>query len=170
MSRVKVLARLGLLLAAMILGAILTAQVASAHAARVSSEPADGALLTHGPDHVSATFNEQLQPDFAAMTVVGPDANLWSSGDPNVQGAVVSINVRPLGPAGSYTVNYRVTSADGHPVSGSWGFRLTVSGTGTPGPAAAPPESGDNVPAWPFVAITVAAVGAAALWEVRRRR
>jgi copper resistance protein C len=170
MSHVKVLARLGLLPAAMILAAMLTAQVASAHATRVSSEPADGALLTAGPNHVSATFNEQLQPDFAAMTVVGPDANLWSSGNPNVQGAVVSVNVRPLGPAGSYTVNYRVTSADGHPVSGSWGFRLTVSGTGTPGPAAAAPDSGDNVPVWPFVAITVAAVGAAALWEVRRRR
>ena len=89
---------------------------------------------------------------------------------PNVQGAVVSVGVRPLGPAGSYTVNYRVTSADGHPVSGSWGFRLTVSGTGTPGPSAAPSDAGDNVPVWPFVAITVAAVGAAALWEVRRRR
>ncbi len=170
MSRVRVLFRLGLLLAAMILAAILTAQVASAHATRVSSEPADGAVLTAGPDRVSATFNEQLQPDFAAMTVVGPDAHLWSSGDPNVQGAVVSVNVRPLGPVGSYTVNYRVTSADGHPVSGSWGFRLTVSGTGTPGPAAAQPDTGDNTPVWPFVAITVAAVGAAALWEVRRRR
>jgi copper resistance protein C len=170
MNRLRALARLALLLAAMLVAALSAAQVASAHATRVESEPADGAVLTTGPDHVSATFNERLQTNFAAMTVVGPDASLWSSGDPRVQGAVVSVNVRPLGPAGSYTVNYRVTSADGHPVSGSWAFRLTVAGTGTPGPAAAPSDSGENAPIWPFVAITVAAVGAAVLWEVRRRR
>ena len=33
-------------------------------------------------------------------------------------------------------MNYRVTSADGHVVSGSWSFELTVAGTGTPGPSA----------------------------------
>ena len=70
------------------------------------------------------------------MTVVGPDGNLWSTGDPQVEGAVISVGVRPLGPAGTYTVNYRVTSADGHVVSGSWSFRLTVASTGTPGPSA----------------------------------
>ena len=104
-----------------------------------------------GPQKVSATFNEQLQPQFAAMTVVGPDGNLWSTGDPQVSGAVVSVGVRPLGPAGTYTVNYRVTSADGHVVSGSWSFRLTVAGTGTPGPpAAATSPSNDGIPVWPF--------------------
>jgi methionine-rich copper-binding protein CopC len=159
----------GLLLAAFTLTALLTAQAASAHATRVSAEPADGAVLTAGPDRVSATFNQRLQADFAAVTVVGPDARLWSTGEPIVQDDVVSVRMRPLGPVGSYTVNYRVTSADGHPVSGSWSFRLTVAGPGTPGPAAARPDAGDDVPVWPFVVVTVLAVGAAALWAVRRR-
>ena len=48
--------------------------------------------------------------------------------------AVLSVGVRPLGPSGKYTVNYRVTSADGHVVSGSWPFHLTTAGTGKPGP------------------------------------
>ena len=43
------------------------------------------------------------------MTVVGPDGNIWSNGDTRVQGAIASVAVRPLGPAGTYTVNYRVT-------------------------------------------------------------
>jgi copper resistance protein C len=159
----------GLLLAAFTAAAILTAQVASAHATLVSAEPADGAALTAGPDRVSATFNQRLQAAFAAMTVVGPDAKLWSTGEPTVQGAVVSVSMRPLGPAGSYTVNYRVTSADGHAVSGSWSFRLTVAGNGMPGPAAAGPDPNDDVPVWPFVVVTVLAVGGAALWAVRRR-
>ena len=92
-------------------------------------------------------------------------------------GAVLSVGVRPLGPSGTYTVNYRATSADGHVVSGSWSFRLTVSGTGTPGPsvtAAAPPEQtsaddANSIPVWPFYVGAVVIVGAGALWAVRRR-
>ena len=105
--------------------------------------PAVDAVLATGPAQVSATFNEHLQTAFAAMTVVGPDENLWSTGEPRVDGAVISIDVMPLGPAGTYTVNYRVTSADGHVVSGSWPFHLTTAGTGHPGPpAAAAADSG----------------------------
>jgi copper resistance protein C len=158
------------LLAAFLATAVLTAQVASAHAARVSAEPADNAVVTTGPDRVSATFNERLQTTFAAMTVVGPDGNLWSTGEPTVQGAVVAVGLRPLGPAGAYTVNYRVTSADGHVVSGSWSFRLTVPGTGTPGPAAGGAQEGRHLPVWPFAVVTLALVAAAAWWAVRRRR
>jgi copper resistance protein C len=169
MRRLVHIAWVGLLLAAMTLTATVNAQVASAHATRVSSQPADNAVLTAGPDQVSATFNEQLQTTFAAMAVVGPDGNLWSTGQPTVQGAVVSVGMRPLGPAGTYTVNYRVTSADGHVVSGSWSFRLTVPGTGTPGPAPAATDAGGDIPIWPFVVVAVALVAAGALWAVRRR-
>lgn len=154
--------------AAMLAIATLTAPTASAHAARVSTDPADKAVLAIAPQRVSATFNERLQTTFAAMTVVGPDANLWSTGAPTVQGAVVGIDLRPLGPAGTYTVNYRVTSADGHVVSGSWSFQLTVPGTGTPGPPAATPAGGE-LPVWPFVVVAVALVTGGVLWAVRRR-
>jgi copper resistance protein C len=170
MSRRARLVAVSLLLLAVTLGATLTAGAASAHAARVSADPAEDAAVSTGPPHVSATFNEPLQTAFAAMTVVGPDGNLWSSGQPQVQGAVVSVGVRPLGPTGTYTVNYRVTSADGHVVSGSWSFRLTTPGTGTPGPAAdsSDTRSGD-LPVWPFIVGAVVLVGGAALWAARKR-
>lgn len=154
---------------ALLMLATSTAPVASAHAARVATDPADNAVLATGPERVSATFNEQLQTSFAAMTVVGPDGNVWSVGDPTVRGAVVGIGLRPLGPAGTYTVNYRVTSADGHVVSGSWSFRLTVPGTGTPGPPAAGGAASGDVPVWPFVAVAAALVAGGALWTLRRR-
>jgi hypothetical protein len=150
--------------------ATLTAPAAYAHATRVSTVPAVDAALAVGPQRVSATFNEQLQTTFAAMTVIGPDGNVWSTGEPTVQGAVVGIALRALGPAGTYTVNYRVTSADGHVVSGSWSFRLTVPGTGTPGPPAAGPGGGGALPAWPFVALAVALVAGGAWWAARGRR
>ena len=151
--------------------AVAGAGVASAHATRIATEPADKAELSTAPAQVSATFNEKLQPQFAAMTVVGPDGNLWSTGDPKVEGAVVSVGVRPLGPSGTYTVNYRVTSADGHVVSGSWSFRLTLAGTGTPGPSASassPPN--DGIPVWPFFVAAGLIVAGGAVWAVRRQR
>ena len=150
--------------------ALAGAAPASAHAARISTDPAADAALEQGPPAVSAVFNEQLQTSFAAMTVVGPDGNLWSEDSVRVSGATASVTLRPLGPAGAYTVNYRVTSADGHVVSGAWTFRLTVAGTGTPGPSAtAGGDAGDALPVWPFVVAAAAVVGAGGLWAARRR-
>jgi hypothetical protein len=155
----------------LIVMAVGGAGAASAHATRVATDPVENTELSQAPQKVSATFNETLQPQFAAMTVVGPDGNLWSAGDPQVTGAVVSVGVRPLGPSGTYTVNYRVTSADGHVVSGSWSFRLTVASTGTPGPSAsATNPSGDGIPVWPFFVAAGVIVAAGAFWAVRRQR
>ena len=47
------------------------------------------------------------------------------------------------GPAGEYTVGYRVLSTDSHPVQGAVRFALTAPGPGT---AAAPAPSGDGAP------------------------
>jgi copper resistance protein C len=166
------LIRLAFVAALVAATALAGAPVASAHATRIATDPPDNIALASGPQRVSATFNEQLQPEFAAMTVVGPDANLWSTGDPQVQGAVIAVGVRPLGPAGTYTVNYRVTSADGHPVSGAWSFRLTVAATGTPGPPAArsTDSGGDGaIPVWPFLVAGALIIGGGILWAARRK-
>ncbi|MEN3321738.1 MAG: copper resistance protein [Mycobacterium sp.] len=151
--------------------ALAGAGVASAHATRIATDPVENAELTQAPTKVSATFNEAMQTAFAAMTVVGPDGNLWSTGDPQVDGAIISVGVRPLGPSGTYTVNYRATSADGHVVSGSWSFRLTVTGTGTPGPSAsATSPSSDGIPVWPFFVAAGLIVALGAVWAVRRQK
>lgn len=155
----------------LIVAAVAGAGVASAHATRLATDPVENTELTQSPQKVSAMFSEAMQPQFAAMTVVGPDGNVWSTGDPQVDGAVLSVGVRPLGPSGTYTVNYRVTSADGHVVSGSWSFRLAVAGTGTPGPsasAATPPD--DGIPVWPFFVAAGLIVAGGAIWAVRRQR
>lgn len=171
---------------ALVLTALISAGPAWAHAARLAGDPADNAVLPQAPNRVSATFNETMQPEFAAMTVVGPDGAQWAEGTPAVDGAVISIGVRPGGPAGTYTVNYRATSADGHVVTGSWPFQVTTGATeasATPMPSGASGASGApattqaapaspspaGLPAWPFVVGAVAVVAAGAVWAVRRR-
>ena len=160
------LAAVVLLIVAM---AISGTPAAWAHAVRVAADPSPDATVNTGPARVTATFNEQLQTTFAAMTVVGPDGNLWSDGSPQVQGATVSVAVRPLGPAGSYTVNYRVTSADGHVVSGSWSFTLTVAGKGTPGASASAGVADRGLPVWPFLAGAAVLIAGGAVLALRRR-
>ncbi len=158
--------------------AITVAGPAGAHSTVVSTDPADGAKIAAGPARVSITFNENLQPSFPSLTVVGPDGNLWSRGKPVVDGPTVSVEVGDLGPTGTYTMAYRVTSADGHPVSGTRTFELTAPGHGTPGPkadAANGSGGGDSggVPLWIFIVAAVVLFGgglAFALFGGRSRR
>ncbi|MCH5644239.1 MULTISPECIES: copper resistance CopC family protein [unclassified Gordonia (in: high G+C Gram-positive bacteria)] len=132
----------------------LTAPVASAHSKLESMDPADGAKLDRAPAAVTLTFNEGLQRSFAVLNVVGPDGHYWQKGDPVVRGPQISVVVGELGPAGKYTVNYRVTSADGHPVEGSRSFEMTVAGNGTPGPVADTSSGGDGG-GFPVVALLI---------------
>lgn len=161
-----------LLSAAMSLGSMTVGgPAAHAHTVLLSSDPAADSTLNSGPQRVSATFNEEVQGRFAAMTVVGPDGNLWSTGEPEVRGAIVSVGMRPTGPAGTYTVNYRVTSDDGHVVSGSWSFTVAATGTGVPGPAASSTESPGSrrMPLWPFALGAIVLIAGAGVWAVRRQ-
>ncbi len=156
------------LLTALLAGglALLTAGPAAAHSTPVAGEPADAASIDAGPARVSVTFNENLQPSFPSLTVVGPDGNRWDKGQPVVDGPTVSVPVGDLGPTGKYTIAYRVTSADGHPVSGTRTFTLTKPGTGTPGPKAGASSSSSGeeggsggVPVWVFIVGAVVLFG-----------
>ncbi|MBY6411806.1 copper resistance protein CopC [Rhodococcus sp. BP-252] len=144
-----------LALAALILGA----PAASAHSIVTGSTPEDGSSIAEGPAQMSISFNEVPQSQFATLNVVGPDGNLWSKGDPRIEGQSIVVDVGELGPVGDYTLAYRVTSADGHPISGTRTFTLTTEGSGTPGaPADASAEAdsedgGSSIPLWPFLVV-----------------
>ncbi|MGH4012240.1 MAG: copper resistance CopC family protein [Pseudonocardiaceae bacterium] len=137
---------------------------AAAHNELIGSDPADGAEVATGPARVSLTFNLPVQQGFSTVTVTGPDGIQWQAGAPVEAGAVVSAPIRPLGPAGQYTIAYQVLSADGHPVRGAVRFTLTTPGTGAA--AASPPAASrsgiaspataaqtvpDGDPVWPWL-------------------
>lgn len=108
---------------------------AGAHTALTDSDPAKDATLTAPPTAITLTFSEDLNPAFANVVVNGVDGRNWISDPPRVDGPKLSASVRTDLPGnGVYTVAYRVVSADGHPVSGSFAF--TVAGAPvTPRPA-----------------------------------
>ncbi|MFB9689252.1 copper resistance CopC family protein [Amycolatopsis plumensis] len=134
---------------------LLGAPAAAAHSVLVSSSPAADASLATAPAEVVLEFNELVENRFTELAVLGPDGTShWEAGPASVVDARVSAPLRPLGPAGAYTVRYRVTSADGHPVSGTVPFRLTVAGPGAAVPAVAAvarPDGDGPVPLWPWI-------------------
>jgi methionine-rich copper-binding protein CopC len=115
---------------------------AEAHGALVSSNPEDGSSIDVLPDEVSFTFDEDVAtPAFVAVTA--PDGTNVTKGDPIVNGDTVTQAVRPLGGKGTYTMSYRVVSADGHPVSATLTFDVTSGAEVTP-PTDPPPVSGSS--------------------------
>ncbi len=118
---------------------------ASAHNTLVRSNPVDGSTVAVLPSVIVLTFNEPGQADGTVIAVTGPSGNV-SSGPAVLIDSDVRQAVGPGSPAGRYTVDWRVVSADGHPVDGSFTFTAMkgTSGTATPRPSDAP-----TIPATP---------------------
>jgi methionine-rich copper-binding protein CopC len=85
---------------------------ASAHAALVGSDPADGTSSATAPTTITFTFNENIaQPAYIA--VQAPDGT-----------QVEVTGVRAVD--GTYSASYRVVSSDGHPVTGTITYTVTT--------------------------------------------
>lgn len=129
--------RLASLAAALLVGAatIIGASPAFGHASQVGSSPAADDVLPASPSEVTVTFDSGLLDMGAALVVRGQDGTSIVTGEPVIDDRSFSVAVDPSAPAGAYDVAYRVVSADGHTVEGS--FTYTVEGT----PDAAEPSS-----------------------------
>src|SRR6476659_1303138 len=185
---------LATVLSAVAVTLIATAVPASAHDVLRSTDPADGTVVDRLPDRVVLTFDEPALAIGTEVVVTGP-AGPVSDGPPQLVDAEVRQPVR-AGPAGRYTVLWRVTSADGHPVSGTFAFTTqqgtASSPTATPGtttapstssastttptsvpptsPSATPQTAGLPGPAVVAVLAGVIALLALGVWVFRRRR
>ena len=124
---------------------------ASAHDELIATDPAVDATVEQAPTSVTPTFRAAVLRTGAAIEVSGPDGASWSTGDVGISGATVNREMRSGAPAGRYAVAWRVVAADGHPVSGQFGFTVSVGsppGTPTTSPAAvASPTARSEAPA-----------------------
>lgn len=120
MRRAVATALLGLVAVAAA-GTALVARPApvEAHAVVVASSPAAGQVVARSPGEVWVQFNETVRGD--ALTVLDSTGQRVDEGNAELtaQGDTLRANVRPDLPDGTYVLNYRVVSADGHPVAGS---------------------------------------------------
>ncbi|WP_234357861.1 copper resistance CopC family protein, partial [Streptomyces puniciscabiei] len=119
--------RLALLCAGLFLLVLGTAAPASAHAALRSTDPADGTLLRTAPRHVTLTFTESVGLLTDSFRVYDPANHRLRTG-PAEHAPGRSDTARVSLPAkladGTYTVAWRVVSADSHPVSGALTFSV----------------------------------------------
>lgn len=100
---------------------------ASAHAALIGTDPQDGSVLKTAPTQVTLTFSESIGLLDDSFRVLDPDNRRVHTGDPGHAGdrsdtARVTL---PKGLAtGTFTVAWRVVSADSHPISGAFTFSI----------------------------------------------
>lgn len=107
--------------------------VARAHATLVSAEPPQNAVLATSPSRVRLVFDEELDPSLARVSLIagnGRSSELRVSGDPRDVRAIIA-PLASLAP-GAYRVHWRVVSADGHPVDGSYVFTVGASRAAPP--------------------------------------
>ncbi|MEU0332397.1 copper resistance protein CopC [Streptomyces sp. NPDC006193] len=134
-----------LLLPVLLLGLLIgTAAPASAHAVLRGTDPADGTVLRTAPRQVTLTFTESVGLLTDSFRIYDPDNHRVRTGPaghaPGRSGtARVALPAR-LAP-GTYTVAWRVVSADSHPVSGAFTFSV---GKRSAAPAAPLPGGTEN--------------------------
>ncbi len=149
----SVLLALGILIAG-------PATQAHAHADLILSTPDDGAELATVPTEVELTFSEDLLPETVVVSVEDSAGMVIRVLEYEVDGSDVLVTWPPGLSGTEYTVNYRVVSQDGHPVSGSLDF--TVAGAPVATEASASPASVDPAAATAVGAVESASTGSAA--------
>jgi copper transport protein len=131
---------------------LVSAAPASAHSELVSSTPANGTRLGHAPQQVTLEFTEgiNLIPD--GLQLLDSRGDKVRTAAPAAQGNTVTWPMPANLGAGAYVVNWRVISADGHPVSGAFSFGVGANARSV---AASTGDSTGTAP-WPVVVVRFA--------------
>ena len=155
-----------------LIGAVMLASPASAHAVLLSTTPATSGQVASAPAAVVLNFNEQPHARFSTVHVVGPDGQRRDSGAVQVVNDSVTESLGGSRPAGKYVVDWRVISADGHPVSGQLTFTAAAAASALPPRQADAPstKSSSNSTAVVVIVVAVVAIGLIVLFFVLRRR
>lgn len=147
---------------------------AAAHAELESMQPAAGSAVRTAPQAVTLTFGEQMRAMGSTVVVIDPNGHEVQAGAPSVSGVTVTVQLLPLTTPGTYHVNFRVLSADGHVVTQSERFTF-APGAAPTGEATSVPETSPIDKASPTAGywitgllLALAALVLAGVWRVRR--
>jgi copper transport protein len=128
--------KLGLALLAL-MAALALAPAAWAHSTLVSTEPARDRIVEHSPERVLLRFDEPVETALGSIAVYDGQGERVDAGDiirPRPEEVAVAIDRRLE--RGTYTVAWRVISADSDPINGAWVFHVKAPGPQPSGVAA----------------------------------
>src|SRR5512132_2611651 len=128
---------------------LLTARQSAAHAKLRSASPAPGAQLDRSPSEITLSFSEAVEAGLSSITLRRQDGSWFVTLRPrsamgNRRSCVAALE--PLRP-GTYNVEWKVVSGDGHAMTGTYSF--TVHGSEPQVPAAAPQPAAPAPPVVP---------------------
>lgn len=116
---------------------------ADAHSDLESSEPSQGQVVSEPPRELVLRFTEPVSVNLANIHLFGPGRRAIPLGDPvhpPHDGTTVTVPVKEVLGAGSFTVTFHLVSEDAHPLDGAVRFRVKGSPGGVPpGGATQPP-------------------------------
>ncbi|MBX7270065.1 copper resistance protein CopC [Micromonospora sp. Llam7] len=144
----------GLLAAALTAMALLLvpASPAAAHNTLKAATPAKDARLSAPPKQITLEFMQKLNPTFTTIALSDATQQKVATSEPAVSGTKGTVTPEEPLANGTYTVAYRVVSADGHPVQGSYRFTVAdptataspeVTEAASPTPATATPAAAE---------------------------
>jgi methionine-rich copper-binding protein CopC len=105
--------------------ALLFPLLAAAHAHLESAQPAEGSVITALPDQFVLRFSEPAQLTSLSLLKAGVREPQKIASTPAPASTQINIPAPRLEP-GSYELQYRVLSADGHIMSGSVHFKIAM--------------------------------------------
>jgi copper transport protein len=150
---------------------VSTAGPAAAHAVLLRTDPSPQTTVKLPPSAVRLTFSEAVEVAFGAVRVFDVDGKRVDKGKITTDNGRRELVVPASLPGGTYTVTWRVVSADGHPVHG--GFQFYVGAPSTISAVAVKEDSGaGRVVGWGYGAVRflwyAALLGVIGLVAVRR--
>lgn len=121
---------------------------AFAHSELVSSNPSASANIEQLPEQIELEFNEELLNIGTgnSLSIMSPSGEDLGMGETSTEGAKITRLLNTTSETGQFQVKYRVASADGHVLNGSYTFNLNEAIVPiTQNENAAEPESGSNL-------------------------
>ena len=121
---------------------------AFAHSELVSSNPSASVNIQQLPEQIELEFNEELLNlgTGNSISIMSPSGEDLGMGDTSTEGAKITRLLNTTSETGQFQVKYRVASADGHVLNGSYTFNLTQAVVATTtNEKTNVPESGSNL-------------------------
>ncbi len=100
---------------------------ANAHSEIVSSNPSASSYVEQLPEQIELEFNEELLNlgSGNSVSIISPSGEDLGMGETSTDGARITRLLNTTSELGAFEVKYRVASADGHILKGSFTFNLT---------------------------------------------